>query len=162
MPERYGKWKSAHDRLSRWRKDGTIDRILARLHARLNDRGLIDTDLRCVGATNIRASRSAAGGKQVAGEPDEHALGVSRGGLGTKLTMVTDGNGDKRLWYTFRLLLAPCEKGMMSVQHCRSPAFSPSLWWIPITRLSLGGASTSGTSARTSTTSAGGRTGSTD
>jgi transposase len=61
LPERYGKWKSVHDRLTRWREDGTIDRILARLHTRLNDRGLIDTDLWCVDATSIRASRSAAG-----------------------------------------------------------------------------------------------------
>jgi transposase len=61
LPERYGKWKSVHDRLTRWREDGTIDRILDRLHTRLNDRGLIDTDLWCVDATNIRASRSAAG-----------------------------------------------------------------------------------------------------
>jgi transposase len=61
LPERYGKWKSVHDRLSRWRKDGTIDRILDRLHTRLTDRGLIDADLWCIDATNIRASRSAAG-----------------------------------------------------------------------------------------------------
>ena len=62
LPARYGKWKSVHDRLTRWRPDGTIDRILSRLHVRLNDRGLIDADLWCVDATNIRASRSAAGG----------------------------------------------------------------------------------------------------
>jgi transposase len=61
LPERYGNWKSVHDRLTRWRRDGTIDRILGRLHLRLSDRGLIDTDLWCVDATNIRASRSAAG-----------------------------------------------------------------------------------------------------
>jgi transposase len=63
LPDRYGNWKSVHDRLTRWRKDGTIDRVLDRLHARLNDRGLIDTDLWCVDATNIRASRSAAGAR---------------------------------------------------------------------------------------------------
>lgn len=61
LPERYGKWKSVHDRLTRWRKGGTIDRVLGWLHLRLNDRGLIDADLWCVDATNVRASRSAAG-----------------------------------------------------------------------------------------------------
>ena len=61
LPERYGKWKSVHDRLSRWRADGTFDRILERLHMKLDERGLIDHDLWCVDATNIRASRAAAG-----------------------------------------------------------------------------------------------------
>jgi transposase len=64
LSERYGNWKSVHDRLTRWGKDGTLDRILARLHLRLNERGLIDEDLWCVDATSIRASRSAAGGKK--------------------------------------------------------------------------------------------------
>jgi transposase len=67
LPERYGRWKSVHDRLTRWRRDGTLDRLLERLHLRLNGRGLIDTDLWCVDATSIRASRSAAGGKKGGG-----------------------------------------------------------------------------------------------
>jgi transposase len=64
LPERYGNWKSVHDRLTRWRKDGTLDRVLSRLHMRLGERGLIDGDLWCVDATTVRASRSAAGGKK--------------------------------------------------------------------------------------------------
>jgi hypothetical protein len=32
----------------------------------------------------------------------------------------------KLLWYTFVLLLAPCEKRMMSVQVCFKPALKPS------------------------------------
>jgi transposase len=31
--------------------------------------------------------------KKVAGEPEDHALGRSRGGFGTKVHLVTDGNG---------------------------------------------------------------------
>jgi transposase len=31
--------------------------------------------------------------KKVAGEPDDHALGRSRGGFGTKIHLVTDGHG---------------------------------------------------------------------
>src|SRR5262245_44156224 len=61
LPERYGKWKSVYDRFNRWRKDGTIDRLLERLHLELDERGRIDRDLGCVDATSIRASRSAAG-----------------------------------------------------------------------------------------------------
>src|SRR5262245_6952972 len=64
LPQRYGKWKSVHDRLTRWRRDGTLDRLLERLHLRLNERGLIDADLWRVDATAVQASRSAAGGKK--------------------------------------------------------------------------------------------------
>ena len=42
LPERYGKWKSDHYRLSRWRADGTFDHILERLHMRLDEQGRID------------------------------------------------------------------------------------------------------------------------
>ena len=63
LPERYGKWKSVNDRFNRWRKDGIFDRILQRLHRKLDERGRIDDDLRLIDATNIRASRSAAGGR---------------------------------------------------------------------------------------------------
>lgn len=61
LSERYGKWKSGHDHLSRGRADGTIDRILERLPMRLDEAGQIDHDLRCIDAIGIRASRAAAG-----------------------------------------------------------------------------------------------------
>ena len=40
---------------------GVLDRILERLQARLNARGLIDAELFCADGTSIRASRAAAG-----------------------------------------------------------------------------------------------------
>jgi transposase len=61
MPERYGKWKSVYDRFNRWRRDGTIDKILQRLQMKLDKEGRIDWDLWCIDGTNVRASRSAAG-----------------------------------------------------------------------------------------------------
>jgi len=61
MPERYGNWKSVYDRFARYRRDGTIDRILQRLQMRLDADGRIDWDLWCIDGTNVRASRSAAG-----------------------------------------------------------------------------------------------------
>jgi transposase len=61
MPERYGKWKSVYDRFNRWRRDGTIDRMLQRLQMKLDQDGRIDWDLWCIDGTNVRASRSAAG-----------------------------------------------------------------------------------------------------
>ena len=80
---------------TRWRADGTVDRILERLHPKLDERGRIDHDLWCVDATSIRASRAAAGagGEKVEDEPVDHALGRSRGGFGTKLHPVVDGHG---------------------------------------------------------------------
>jgi transposase len=63
LPGRYGPWQAAHRRLTRWRADGTLARLLGRLHLRLDAAGLIDHDLWCVDATSVRARRAAAGGK---------------------------------------------------------------------------------------------------
>lgn len=62
LPERFGKWQSVYDRFNRWRKDGTFDRIVKALRIRLDKQGKIDWDLWCIDGTNVRASRSAAGG----------------------------------------------------------------------------------------------------
>src|ERR1044072_5054025 len=64
MPERYGKWQSVYDRFARWRRNGTIDRILQQLQMRLDKEGRIDWDLWCIDGTNVRASRSAAGARE--------------------------------------------------------------------------------------------------
>jgi transposase len=61
LPERYGKWKTVHDRFSKLRQSGLLDRIVAALQRRLDQRGLIDFDLWCVDGSSIRASRAAAG-----------------------------------------------------------------------------------------------------
>lgn len=61
VPERYGKWKTIHDRFNRWRKEGIFDKVMECLQIQLDKEGLIDWDLWCVDGTSIRASRSAAG-----------------------------------------------------------------------------------------------------
>lgn len=66
LPERYGKWESVYHRYNRWRKDGTIDRMLERLHLQLDAEGRIDVDLWCIDATQIRGSRAAAGARRSA------------------------------------------------------------------------------------------------
>jgi transposase len=64
MPERYGKWKTVHSRLGRWRGDGTFDRVLKALQIRLDKQGKIDWDLWLVDGSSIRASRVAAGARK--------------------------------------------------------------------------------------------------
>jgi transposase len=68
LPERYGPWQTVYWRYHRWRKDGTIDRMLARLHLALDAAGRIDVELWCIDATQIRASRAAAGARRTAGK----------------------------------------------------------------------------------------------
>jgi transposase len=67
LPQRYGKWTSVYDRFSRWRSDGTLDRILTALRVRLNKQGKIDWDLWLVDGSNVRASRVAAGARKKGG-----------------------------------------------------------------------------------------------
>lgn len=95
LPGRYGKWKSVHGRFHRWSKQGFFDRILRRLHTRLDKLERLDFDLWCVDASSIRAGRAAAGARRrkVPGEPSDHALGRSRGGFGTKLHLIVDSHG---------------------------------------------------------------------
>ena len=64
VPARYSKWQSLYDRLRRWSRDGTLDKMLTRLHLILNAEGRLDHALWSVDATSIRASRSAAGARK--------------------------------------------------------------------------------------------------
>lgn len=61
MPERYGSWKSVYARFRRWADDGTLDKILKSLQARVDRDGLIGWDTWCVDGSNVRAARAAAG-----------------------------------------------------------------------------------------------------
>ena len=64
LPERYGKWQSVHARFTRWRQDGTWDRLLEHLRATLDTQGELATDLWCIDGSNIRASRVAGGARK--------------------------------------------------------------------------------------------------
>ena len=92
----YGPWQTAYERFNRWSKDGTWVRIIEALQMRLDEKGKIDWNLFCVDGSSIRASRDAAGASPTDGtatEPPDHALGFSRGGFGSKIHLVCDGNG---------------------------------------------------------------------
>lgn len=57
LPERYGKWKTAHKRFTRWAKTGVWERVFESLiHDRDNQYLMLDSTL-------IRAHQQAAGGK---------------------------------------------------------------------------------------------------
>ncbi len=64
LPERFGPWQTAYERFTRWRRDGTLDRVVARLQRDLDRDGLIDWSAFCVDATHIRATRASAGARK--------------------------------------------------------------------------------------------------
>jgi transposase len=107
LPGRYGPWQTVYGRFNRWRQDGTWTKIYSHLLARLDRQGRIDHDLWCIAATIIRASRAAGGARRLSArprvlggkkatqleEPQDHALGRSQGGFGTKIHLVCDSAG---------------------------------------------------------------------
>lgn len=83
LPERYGQWKTAHKRFSRWSKAGVWDRVFADL---IKDR---DNQYLMIDSTLVRAHQQAATGKGASNQ----ALGRSGGGLTTKIHMAADTFG---------------------------------------------------------------------
>jgi transposase len=81
--------------------------LLSRFLGRLDRQGRIDHDLWCIDATIIRASRAAGGARHLSVkprclggkrttqllEPEDHALGRSQGGFGTKVHLLCDSQG---------------------------------------------------------------------
>lgn len=63
LPERYGPWKTAHDRHRRWSADGTWEMLLQRVQAEADAVGEIDWDI-SVDSTSVRAHHHAAGALQ--------------------------------------------------------------------------------------------------
>ncbi len=61
LPERFGPWKTIYHNFNKWSKDGTIQRIAARLRTDLDRQGRVGWDLWCIDGTVVRASRAAAG-----------------------------------------------------------------------------------------------------
>ncbi|WP_447770005.1 IS5 family transposase [Aeromonas veronii] len=92
LPERFGPWRSVYNTFRRWLSTGRIYAILAALQLHLNKEGLIDFDLWCIDGSNVRASKDAAGAPKK-NTPVNQALGRSRDGFGSKIHLVTDGNG---------------------------------------------------------------------
>ncbi|WP_354604577.1 IS5 family transposase [Streptomyces panacea] len=92
LPEKYGNWRGVYNRLRMWAVDGTWERVFTALMARAD----ADEDLNwavSVDSTIVRADQHAAGARKTgapAGEPHDHAIGRSRGGLSTKIRLASD------------------------------------------------------------------------
>ncbi|MFC9643166.1 IS5 family transposase [Streptomyces mirabilis] len=102
LPERFGKWKTVHDRHRRWSADGTWKRISQAVQAGADAKGRIDWSMASVDSTMCRAHQHAGGARRRAaripgrrtrarGHRDDEALGRSRGGLTTKIHLVGEG-----------------------------------------------------------------------
>ncbi|MHC3454891.1 IS5 family transposase [Streptomyces prasinus] len=96
LPERYGPWQTVYTRFRRYAIDGVFTRALQQIQARVDAAGDIDWLVQ-IDSTIIRAHQHAAAtGRKGGGtgdEPDDHALGRSRGGLTTKVHLACDGQG---------------------------------------------------------------------
>jgi transposase len=100
VPECYGSWQAVYGLFRRWQRAGIWQRIVTGLQARADIAGLITWDV-SVDSTIARAHQHAAGARRqpqaqteppggVRVEPDDHALGRSRGGLTTKLHLACE------------------------------------------------------------------------
>ncbi|MFI1330988.1 IS5 family transposase [Streptomyces sp. NPDC020845] len=136
VPERYGPRDRVYDLFRRWQRDNTWARIVTRLQAEADAKGLITWDVN-VDSTVCRAHQHAAGAAQkgdlqkeppggVAAEPADHALGRSRGGLTTKIHLAVE-QGQK-----------PLSVVITAGQRGDSPQFEPVLEAIRAPRLTPG------------------------
>ncbi|MGW7455657.1 IS5 family transposase [Streptomyces sp. NPDC054787] len=92
LPIELGSFQTAHKRLIRWAVDGTWERIFAALLAAADDGDDVDWTV-SVDSTVCRAHQHAAGARKRGrprSEPEDHALGRSRGGLSTKVHLASD------------------------------------------------------------------------
>ncbi|MFJ8667358.1 IS5 family transposase [Streptomyces sp. NPDC093600] len=96
LPERYGPWKTVYTRFRCYALDGVFTDALQHLQAQADTVGYIDWLVQ-IDSTVVRAHQHAAAtgrkGAPLADEPDDHALGRSRGGLTTKIHLACDSKG---------------------------------------------------------------------
>ncbi|WP_443044841.1 IS5 family transposase [Streptomyces sp. Go40/10] len=91
LPEHFGSWKGAHNRLRKWAADGTWEKVFTALLAQADAEGDLDWVV-AVDSTVVRAHQHAAGARQKGPRMAnrDHAIGRSRGGLTTKIHLAAD------------------------------------------------------------------------
>ncbi|MFD5192256.1 IS5 family transposase [Streptomyces sp. NPDC058357] len=136
VPERYGLWERVYDLFRRWQRDGIWARIVTRLQAEADAKGLITWEVNA-DSTVCRAHQHAAGAAKrgicrrsrpaasASSRPD-HGLGRSRGGLTTKVHLAVE-QGQKPL----SIVITAGQRG-------DSPQFEPVLEAIRVPRLGPG------------------------
>lgn len=136
VPGCYGSWQAVYSLFRRWQRAGVWARVVAGLQGRADAVGLITWEVG-VDSTVARAHQHAAGARtrpdeqaeppdEAGGEPADHALGRSRGGLTTKIHLSCE-QGQKVL----SLLVTAGQRG-------DSPQFRPVLERIAVPRVGPG------------------------
>jgi transposase len=136
LPVVYGPWQTVYGLFRRWQRDGVWDAVLTGLRTAADAAGLVTWEVN-VDSTVCRAHQHAAGARRdgagqveppggVATEPDDHALGRSRGGLSTKVHLACE-QGQKLL----SLLVTAGQRG-------DSPQFTAVLEGIRVPRAGAG------------------------
>jgi transposase len=79
LPERYGKWKTCHDRLLRWRRQGVWERVLQALQGEADAVGAVVWTVVSIDGTTVRAHQHAAGARHTPA-PTEPPAPPEKGG----------------------------------------------------------------------------------
>ena len=74
LPERYGSWKTCHDRLLRWRRQGVWERVLQQLQGRADAQGELVWAVVGIDGTSVRAHQHAAGARHRPAKADAEAV----------------------------------------------------------------------------------------
>lgn len=70
LPERYGPWQTCFDRLVRWRRDGTWDRLLQHVQTKSDAVGEVVWEV-SLDSTTVRAHQHAAGARKRLAKADQ-------------------------------------------------------------------------------------------
>ncbi len=82
MPERFGPWSTVYQRFRDWRNQGTFNKMLKRLHVKLNAQGLIDLNTWCIDSTAVKATRASSGAGQKGGRKNQRTTHLDEAGVG--------------------------------------------------------------------------------
>jgi transposase len=133
VPPCYGPWQSVYGLFRRWQRDGTWPKIVTALQALADaashvawdvsvDSGTARAHQHAAGARRNGAAQAGAPGGDGDREPDDHALGRSRGGLTSKFHLACE-QGQKPL----AIIVTAGQRG-------DSPQFQPVLEAIRVPR----------------------------
>lgn len=85
MPDRYGPWSTVYQRFRDWRNQGTFNKMLKRMHVKLNAQGLIDLETWCIDSTQSkRPGPHQEQAKRGGGRTSGPRAWAKSGGLKTK------------------------------------------------------------------------------